>query len=302
MLDTLAWTRVNHMNKVVRVGVVLAGGLGVMPILALAFDTADQTRGAFSTYPTLAQSAMNLQVDDFFAPYGVSRAHYASGFPFENGWPRSATAAPDVVTLGYAWRQLRVEGSVSNERRMHQKEVHFSTGKPFGLSSSLLSFNSSSNLTLQVRRGRLKRFEQIDPDEDVKRTMISAIYQYPLGRNQWQTMLSAGRSRKKADGNASSAYVVESLFQLHRVHTFFGRAERTTADELFRELDTLRGRNFVANRYTLGYVYNMAAMGPFNLILGGLVTKRTMPADQIPMMGKDPVAGKVFVRLSIEMQ
>ncbi len=304
MRNTLVWIPVAQMNKIMNAGLAMLGGVVVMPACVQAYDIMEsRTRKTSAHFATMARSMANVRGDDLFSPYGVNQVNSFRAEPVGRRLPDVIPSMlPNEFILGYVWRDLRIEGAVSKEQRLRTKGMCFGVAKPFLLSSGSLSFGSSSNLSFKIRHGRQKRIEQIDPKEGVKRSTIATIYRYPSGRNQWQTMLAFGRSGKKADGSVSKAYLIESLFQLRRVHTFFGRAERATADELFDEREAPHGKNFTANRFTLGYVYDMASTDPIKLTFGGLITRRSIPLEQRQLMGKDRAVGKLFIRLTLEMK
>jgi hypothetical protein len=290
------------MNSTTKAGVVLTAVLHAIPVFGQTIVHA--SGGAGSQFIEKEQGTGNepiIQVDEFFLPYRISSSVFDAISLRHQPRPDSYLLQPSEITLGYAWRNLRVERSVTESSRIREREAFDGLARLLSKSNSRLSYNLQSNWQVRLSRGRFTKPERLDPSEGIKRTMLSTTYQYPFESSRWQTTLAYGYSGKKPYGYASDVYLLETLLQVKDVHTFFGRAERATADELFSERETLHGRNFVGNRFTLGYVYDMADIGPVRFSIGGLVTKRSVPNEHVALVGKDPAAYKLFARLLIQL-
>lgn len=291
------------MNTVIKAGFLSAA-------LLLAGDVMAQTRDAglygidtAREWRSVAErGGIAVRVDDLLAPSAFSRALRDPLWPDVQRWPDTSGRTRDEVSLAYGWRNVSVEGALSTENDRRDNWLRLGSDKPAFASSHRLSFTSHKNWTFQISRGRMSRADQVDPSDDIKRTTIATTYQYPFDHAKWQTTLAYGRSGKKADGSTGNAYLFESLLQIRRSHVVFARAERALADELFAEREALPGQNFNTNRYTLGYVYNVPSTGSTKLTVGGLASKRVVPFDYAGSFGREPVAYKVFVRLSMPMR
>jgi len=214
-------------------------------------------------------------------------------------WMDSNRLSNRVVTVGYVWRDLKLEGSTFSD----SDEPRF-TGvppKPFGASSGRLSFNPTPDLALKISRGQRNRPDLVDPQDEIRRTTVSAVYNRTWDRNSWQTTLAFGRRVVKENAD-NSAVLFESVLKLNDAHAFFGRFERTAAAELFRDVESMYAQNFSADKFTLGYVYDIKATGPVKVGIGALASKRFIPADQIPMFGNVAPSYKIFIRAQIHLQ
>lgn len=289
------------MKKVIKTGFVAALCLGSAPVFAQLQDMA--VYGVLNpSVPLTKNGGIDVHADDFFAPHGFERALHNPLWPADWRDPDAAGSRYDEVSLRYGWRNVRLEGSLSANRETRDSWLRLRSDKSSFASSRRISLSSHKNWTFQISRGRLSRADQVDSQDEIKRTTISTVYDYPFDNARWMTTVAYGRSGKKADGSVGNAYLFESMLQMQRRHIVFARAERASADELFREREALHGQNFNTNRYTLGYVYTVPSKGLAKLTMGSLASKRLVPAEHVATVGKEALDYKVFVKLSIPMR
>ena len=216
--------------------------------------------------------------------------------PLTHHWLDSTHITFGVATLGYAWQKWKIEGSVFNGREPDQYRWNIET-RHFDSASSRLSFNPNDNWSLQVSHGFLKSPEQLDPDVSVHRTTASASYHQHFENAEWQTTFAWGKNEK--EGKARNGYLFESTYALMQQHTFFGRGERVTNDELFDDDDPLHGRAFTVNKLSLGYIYDFAKIGDSTLGIGGLLSTYWLPSELHDVYGEHPLSSMLFVRLKL---
>lgn len=217
--------------------------------------------------------------------------------PISHHWLDSTHITYGVVTLGYVYHRLKLEGSLFRGREPDQNRYDIESGK-LDSSSIRLSYNPTENWGLQVSRGHIKSPEQLEPDVDIDRTTASAIYNRPFTSGNWQTTFAWGRNAKRP-GDTTNAYLLESAVTLSQAHTFFGRIERADKDELFPEGDPLAHQAFAVNKLSVGYVYDLPIAAHLKAGLGGLVSKYSVPSGLQSFYGKDPTSFMVFARLKI---
>jgi hypothetical protein len=213
--------------------------------------------------------------------------------------PTTVTGAG--VGLGYAWRNMRLEGALVHVR--DGRDLPYTAGVPklTITTASRLSYRPSANLTFQLARGHLSRQSVMDV-EDEARTSLAASYNRSIGDKNWQTILAFGRNSGKADSAGSNkVYLLESSVRIAGAHTVFVRAERASANELFADRDALHGLDFNANRTTLGYVYSIPLGARSQMTFGASVARRSMPQEAAEVLGGDPPSRKVFMRMSLQM-
>jgi hypothetical protein len=204
--------------------------------------------------------------------------------------------------LGYAWRNMKLEGALVNVREGREPVYGAGVTKSLTTATSRLSYQPNPNLTFQLARGHLSRQSVTDADDDVRRTSIAANYNRAIGSSNWQTILAFGRNTGKTDGGGNNRiYLLESSVRIAGAHTVFARLERASAAELFTERDALYGQDFNANRATLGYVYAIPLGARSQMTFGGVVAKRTMPHEAASILGSDPPAYKAFMRVSLQL-
>src|SRR6266540_3983416 len=128
--------------------------------------------------------------------------------PISHHWLDSTHIAYGVVTLGYVFGNLKVEGSAFRGREPDENRYDIETGR-LDSASLRLSYNPAADWALQLSRGRLKSPEESHPDADINRTTASAIYQRSFAAAAWQTTFAWGRNAPN-HGDATDAFLLES--------------------------------------------------------------------------------------------
>ena len=218
--------------------------------------------------------------------------------PLTHHWLDSTHITFGVVTAGYVWRNVKLEGSVFNGREPDQNRWNIETRK-FDSASARLAWNPTPQWSLQISHGRLDSPEILEPDVSVRRTTASASYQYNVGANRMQTTLAWGRNRKQP-GQATDGWLLESELKLGEKHTLFGRVERVENNELFREGEALHGQTFKVGKLSLGAIHDFARVGHAKVGVGALVSRYAVPSALNGIYGSNPTSYMVFVRARLE--
>lgn len=95
--------------------------------------------------------------------------------PITHHWLDATHITFGVLTAGYIWKSVKVEGSRFTGREPNQYRWDFDKAR-FDSSSARLSFNPTKNWAFQTSYGRIKSPEQLEPDIDQDRTTASASY------------------------------------------------------------------------------------------------------------------------------
>lgn len=218
--------------------------------------------------------------------------------PIDHHWLDSTHITYGVATLGYIWRNWKIEGSAFNGREPDQYRWNFDDPR-FSSFSGRLSYNPTDNWSLQVSKGYIKSPEQLEPDVDQRRVTASAIYNRPFGKeNNWQTTFAWGNNDNHP-GNSSNAYLLESAVKFYQTHTFFGRIENVDKDELFDTGTALDTTIYNVSKFSLGYVYDMPLATHLALGFGGVGSLYKFPETLDPVYSKDPASMTLFTRLLI---
>ena len=218
--------------------------------------------------------------------------------PLTHHWLDSTHITYGVVTAGYQWDRVKLEGSAFNGREPDQDRYDVEL-RAFDSWSARLSWNPLPDLALQVSTGRLASPEQLEPNVAIRRTTASASYNRMLGAVQWQTTVAWGRNQPQP-GLASNGWLLESALRLVNTHTFFARAERVGKDELFTPGQPLYGPAYTIEELSLGYIYDFAQwatqLGPVHAGVGAMGTAYRYPEVLDPVYGDHPASFLLFLR------
>jgi len=200
----------------------------------------------------------------------------------------------DAVTVGYAWRGLKVERSVFSSGKQERP----ANSNLFKLDSKSvrLSYKPGSHWTFQLSRGSISGLDQIVPNEGVRRTTLSATYQYLFPESEWQTTLAWGRNTKKFRENVMG-YLLESTYRFSGSNVVFGRLEQVASDELARENGSAKNDPFKLNKVTVGYFKNIKEHAPVKFDVGVLASRHLVPSAMEGAYGSHPVVYMAFIRL-----
>jgi hypothetical protein len=214
--------------------------------------------------------------------------------PIGHHWLDSTHITFGVLTAGVARGGVKLEGSLFTGRE--PDEHRWDIERPRLDSWSVrATWNPGANWSMQVSHGRLNSPEQLEPDEDVRRTTASVTYDRPFRGGHLQATAAWGRNAP--DGHAmTDAFLLDGVVALGR-NTLFGRLEHVEKDELFAGTP-LDGRVFPVTKLSVGG-YHSVPVGPVALDLGGLVSAYCLPRAIKPAYGGEPTSYMLFARLRI---
>ncbi len=223
--------------------------------------------------------------------------HKIVGFWPSVHWLNANNFGTSMASLGYTWRNLKLEGALFRERDAEQPRHteflrRYSTAKR-------LSYKFGSNWDFYLSSRAHNSPDQLRPDLKVRRRTAALAYHNTINGNPWNTTLAVGRGRGLS-GNSGTMYLFESAMRIGPKHTVFGRFERAGNDELFREEEASRQRSYQANKMTMGYLYDVAKVGSGRLGIGGLVSRRAVPDELLPYYGSRNTSYMVFLRLQMQ--
>ncbi len=215
--------------------------------------------------------------------------------PITHHWLDSTHISFGVVTAGLVLGNLKLEASRFNGREPDEQRYDIETG-PLDSTAVRLSWNPTSELSLQASWARLIAPEQLEPDENSTRWSASAIYTKRFGaENWWSTTLAWGR--RSGDHSWFDAVALESAIGLG-AWTLFGRAEYAENNEL---LPAGHHREaFEVGKASLGVIRDFRLGPNARLGLGGLYALNFVPAGLETLYGGDPRGAMAFIRLRID--
>jgi len=214
----------------------------------------------------------------------------------------STHIADDVITLGFTHRMFRVEASGFHGREPDEYRWNIDSG---GIDSWAARFtmNPGRNLSMQYSIGVLHSPEALFPDENVRRTTASVMYNRPLRNGNWASTLAWGRNQSLADGNVGNGYLAESTIQFKNKNYAWTRIENVdrTNELLVGENPLPPGfeeRYFTrVQAYTLGYDRDVGRIPHVSTAIGGQVMLYGVPDVLRSEYGRHPVTVVLFLRV-----
>lgn len=214
----------------------------------------------------------------------------------------STHISDDVITVGFTFRNVRVEASGFHGREPGEDRWQIDHGKIDSWSTRVTA-NPVQNWSMQYSIGQLHAPEALFPTEDVRRMTASLMYNRPLPSGNWSALLLWGRNQSLADGNVGNGYLLESTLQfLHRNYAW------TRIENVDRTNELLIGEHplppgFVeryfarVQAYTAGYDRDLGHIPHLSTALGGQFTWYGVPDVLKPLYGAHPVGVTLSFRV-----
>jgi hypothetical protein len=257
----------------------------------------------------------HTRLEVYVAPVGdpalgpVAYPHRASAeelpeAPISHHWQDSTHISDDVVTVGLAYKKVKLEASGFHGAEPGENRWIIQQGAIDSWSSRLWFF-PSKNWAAQVSVGRLTHPEALEPGDQVRAT-ASVEYTQPMPGGSWATSVIWGRNHETATGRNVNSYLAESVLPIHRKNFLTGRVELVDKDELFEDqpgieqnLDILYGSTFRIGAYTIGYTRDVDLFRHIETGVGANFTAYSLPDSIKPYYGDRPLGGNVFVRFRL---
>jgi hypothetical protein len=209
-----------------------------------------------------------------------------------------------VLTTGFTYRWLKLEGSIFNGREPDENRYDFDSHK-WNSRSARLSIMPNSNWTFQISHGFLRSPEGQEPDVDIRRTTASLQYNKPFHRGNWASAFVWGRNHASSPGEIHNlnGYTAESTVNFLDKNYLYTRLELVDKNELLRPSDrTLLGitddhPSFRIGAYTFGGARDIWNTDKVSLAIGGDLTFYSKPSILDPIYGSNPVSWKLFFRI-----
>ena len=209
-----------------------------------------------------------------------------------------------VLTTGFTYRWLKLEGSIFNGREPNENRYNFDAHK-WNSRSARLSVMPSPNWTMQVSYGFLRSPEAQEPNADIRRATASVQYNKPFNRGNWASAFVWGRNHVSTPGEIHNlnGYTAESTVNFRDKNYLYTRLELVDKDDLLRPADrSLLGiktdhPSFRIGAYTFGGVRDIWNTDKVSLGLGSDLTFYSKPAILDRIYGNNPVSWKLFLRI-----
>ncbi len=264
-----------------------------------------------------AQSVGNdTTLEFYFAPVGdpalgpIAYPHRASAMELPQAtishhWQDSTHIANDVITVGVAYKRLKVEASGFYGSEPDEFRWDIDSG-PINSWSTRLWYFPGKNWTAQLSVGHLTHPEALEPG-DQTRTTASVEYSKPMPEGSWSSSLIWGRDHSTYTKRNLNSYTVESVLPVHRKNFITGRMELVDKDELFdgeadiqQRLDALYGSTFRIGAYTIGFTHDVDLFRKVETGIGANFEAYSLPGAIKPYYGHHPIGGNVFLRVRLK--
>lgn len=217
--------------------------------------------------------------------------------PITHHWLDSTHITFGAATLGYTWRQFKIDGSVFTGREPDENRWNFDRPR-FDSYSARLTFNPTKAWSMQVSYGDIHSPEKLEPDVNIERITTSVSYHYAWAKNNWQTTFAWGRNIDHP-GGPLDGFLLESTVVFNDTHTVFSRAERVDKNDLFLPTDSRAGEEFTVNKISLGYIFDFPRWKHAKFGFGGLGSVHLLPAILTSTYGETPLSFMLFVRAKL---
>jgi hypothetical protein len=209
-----------------------------------------------------------------------------------------------VLTTGFTYRWLKLEGSIFNGREPGENRYDFEAGT-WNSRAARLSIAPNRNWAFQISHGFLRNPEVLEPG-DVRRTTASVQYNRSFARGNWATSLIWGRNHQTHDRERFNlnSYTAESTVNFQDKNYLYTRLELVDKNELLRHED-LHSLGFAEDfhpvfrigAYTFGAARDLWNTEMLSVALGGDVTLYSKPDVLDTLYGRNPTSYKIFLRL-----
>ncbi|MBL7783934.1 MAG: hypothetical protein JNM22_22045 [Saprospiraceae bacterium] len=221
--------------------------------------------------------------------------------PLSHHWQDAAHITFGVATLGFRYRNAKLEGSLFTGREPGENRYDFDKPR-FDSYSTRFSFSPARSLALQVSYGWLESPEALEPEKDVERITASALHSVNLDEDLiLSSTLVWGLNRNHHPGESvasSHSVLLESDFQMKK-HALFTRVEWIQKDNEDLNLsDGFEGlHNHSISGFTLGASRYLWKSKYFWMDLGLTGTVYGISNELEQYYGRNPYSAEIFLRI-----
>jgi hypothetical protein len=214
----------------------------------------------------------------------------------------STHIADDVVTVGFTHHMIRLEASGFHGREPNEHRWQIDSGR-IDSWSTRITVNPGQNWSFQYSISQLHSPEALAPKDDVRRMTSSLMYNRPIRRGNWASIVLWGRNQSLVDGNIGNSYLFESTLQFLTKNLTWTRIENVdrTNELLLGENPLPPGfteRYFTrVQAYTGGYDRDVGHIPHLSTAIGGQLTWYGVPEVLKPLYRSHPIGAVVFLRV-----
>lgn len=209
-----------------------------------------------------------------------------------------------VLTTGFTYRWLKLEGSIFNGREPNENRYNFDAHK-WNSRSVRVSIMPNQNWVIQTSYGFLRSPEASEPTTDIRRATASVQYNKPLNRGNWASAFIWGRNHTSSPTEIHNlnGYTLESTVNFLDKNYLYTRMELVDKNELLRASDRALLRisddhpSFRIGAYTFGGVRDFWRNDKVSMGIGSDLTFYSKPSILDRIYGANPVSWKLFFRI-----
>jgi hypothetical protein len=209
-----------------------------------------------------------------------------------------------VLTTGFTYRWLKLEGSIFNGREPDENRYNFDAHK-WNSRSARISIMPNQNWVIQTSYGFLRSPEAFEPSTDIRRVTASVQYNKPLDHGNWASAFIWGRNHTSSPGETHNlnGYTLESTVNFLDQNYLYTRLELVDKNELLRPGDrALLGitddhPSFRIGAYTFGGSRDLWNTEKVSFAIGSDLTFYSKPSILDRLYGGSPVSWKLFFRV-----
>lgn len=218
--------------------------------------------------------------------------------PIGHHWQDATHVTFGVGTLGFRYKNLKLEGSVFTGREPDEERYGFDRPR-FDSWSARLSFNPSPSWALQVSKAWIKDVHELGPREDVDKTTASVIHALRLGADVFLNSAAVWGYNNAEGHHQQHSFLLESALSLNAT-TIYGKYEwvEKSAEDLVLDEETFgHDALFPVNAVSLGVQQRIFSAVKTNFSLGAQGTWYGTAEDLKGLYGSNPLAMEIYLRI-----
>jgi hypothetical protein len=214
----------------------------------------------------------------------------------------STHIADDVVTVGLAYRILRLEASGFHGRESDEFRWDIDQGK-IDSWSTRVTVQPGKNWSGQYSYARIASPEAIFPAEDQARMTASIMYNRPFANGNWASTLLWGRTNPISAESVENSYLLESTVRFRARNYVWTRIENADRTNLLILGENPLPPGFVerpigqVQAYTFGFDHDFDLIAHMASALGAQLTSYVSPSTLAPIYGSHPIGIAFVLRL-----
>lgn len=216
--------------------------------------------------------------------------------PLGHHWQDASHITFGVATLGFRYKNFKLEGSSFNGREPDEERYGFDK---LGLNSYSyrLSYNPTQNLAFQFSQGFIHEPEIKEPGVNVTRTTASVLYSKRISSSKQYDAAIVWGYNDKSDGHHEHSILFEDnyRFGMNALYSRYEFVQKST-EELDLE-DDLGDHTLPVHAVSLGYNRTLFENKKGALAIGTQLKLNFIPAGLRDLYGKLPIGGQVYIQI-----